>query len=164
MAFLSHDISMLRLFETFLENTPQLVLFLHGVLRTNRAEPSQGEGRGGAVRGAQARDQSRFGQDGLSRGCKTLSCPYFRFSDVVLLHCSFRQCETQPWAWAGRVELRDPMVVPLRAPQRLRVRREVGSLLGSGKMLMWMWRVQWSPPKGHFAAHPGVRKSQVLLQ
>lgn len=46
MAFLSHDISMLRLFETFLENTPQLVLFLHGVLRTNKAEPSQGEGRG----------------------------------------------------------------------------------------------------------------------
>lgn len=46
MAFLSHDISMLRLFETFLENTPQLVLLLYGVLRTNKAEPSQGEGGG----------------------------------------------------------------------------------------------------------------------
>ncbi|XP_065506679.1 XK-related protein 8 isoform X2 [Caloenas nicobarica] len=44
MAFLSHDISMLRLFETFLENTPQLVLLLYGVLRTNKAEPSQGLG------------------------------------------------------------------------------------------------------------------------
>lgn len=52
VAFLSHDISMLRLFETFLENTPQLVLLLYGVLQTNKAEPSQGED-GGAV-GVQA--------------------------------------------------------------------------------------------------------------
>ncbi|NXX22915.1 XKR8 protein, partial [Podargus strigoides] len=44
MAFLSHDISMLRLFETFLENTPQLTLLLYVILRTNRAEPSQGLG------------------------------------------------------------------------------------------------------------------------
>ncbi|NXN92566.1 XKR8 protein, partial [Rhinopomastus cyanomelas] len=44
MAFLSHDISMLRLFETFLENTPQLTLLLYVVLRTNKAEPSQGLG------------------------------------------------------------------------------------------------------------------------
>lgn len=46
MAFLSHDISMLRLFETFLENTPQLTLLLYVILRTNKAEPSQGEGAG----------------------------------------------------------------------------------------------------------------------
>ncbi|NWV02116.1 XKR8 protein, partial [Upupa epops] len=44
MAFLSHDISMLRLFETFLENTPQLTLLLYVVLQTNKAEPSQGLG------------------------------------------------------------------------------------------------------------------------
>ncbi|NXQ91845.1 XKR8 protein, partial [Nyctibius grandis] len=44
MAFLSHDISMLRLFETFLENTPQLTLLLYVILRTNKAEPSQGLG------------------------------------------------------------------------------------------------------------------------
>lgn len=46
MAFLSHDISMLRLFETFLENTPQLTLLLYIILRTNKAELSQGEGSG----------------------------------------------------------------------------------------------------------------------
>ncbi|XP_033925293.1 XK-related protein 8 [Melopsittacus undulatus] len=44
MAFLCHDISMLRLFETFLENTPQLTLLLHVILQTNRAEPLQGLG------------------------------------------------------------------------------------------------------------------------
>ncbi|NXU07265.1 XKR8 protein, partial [Buphagus erythrorhynchus] len=44
MAFLSHDISMLRLFETFLENTPQLTLLLYIILRTNKAEFSQGLG------------------------------------------------------------------------------------------------------------------------
>ncbi|NXL31190.1 XKR8 protein, partial [Glaucidium brasilianum] len=44
MAFLSHDISMLRLFETFLENTPQLTLLLYVILQTNKAEPSQGLG------------------------------------------------------------------------------------------------------------------------
>ncbi|KFP21737.1 XK-related protein 8, partial [Egretta garzetta] len=44
MAFLSHDISMLRLFETFLENTPQLTLLLYVMLWTNKAEPSQGLG------------------------------------------------------------------------------------------------------------------------
>ncbi|NWH67179.1 XKR8 protein, partial [Geococcyx californianus] len=44
IAFLSHDISMLRLFETFLENTPQLTLLLYVILRTNKAEPSQGLG------------------------------------------------------------------------------------------------------------------------
>ncbi|KAM6996042.1 XK-related protein 8 [Passerculus sandwichensis] len=44
MAFISHDISMLRLFETFLENTPQLTLLLYIVLRTNKAEISQGLG------------------------------------------------------------------------------------------------------------------------
>lgn len=43
MAFLSHDISMLRLFETFLENAPQLTLLLYVILRTNKAEPSQCE-------------------------------------------------------------------------------------------------------------------------
>lgn len=55
MAFLSHDISMLRLFETFLENTPQLTLLLYIILRTNKAEFSQGEGsgaKGGGCRGA----------------------------------------------------------------------------------------------------------------
>ncbi|XP_032855587.2 XK-related protein 8 [Tyto alba] len=44
MAFLSHDISMLRLFKTFLENTPQLTLILYVILQTNKAEPSQGLG------------------------------------------------------------------------------------------------------------------------
>ncbi|NXS42921.1 XKR8 protein, partial [Balaeniceps rex] len=44
MAFLSHDISMLRLFETFLENTPQLTLLLYVILQTNEAEPYQGLG------------------------------------------------------------------------------------------------------------------------
>ncbi|NXK85939.1 XKR8 protein, partial [Formicarius rufipectus] len=44
LAFLSHDISMLRLFETFLENTPQLTLLLYTVLQTNKAELSQGLG------------------------------------------------------------------------------------------------------------------------
>ncbi|NWZ39089.1 XKR8 protein, partial [Brachypodius atriceps] len=48
MAFLSHDISMLRLFETFLENTPQLTLLLYIILRTNKAELSQGLGMGTA--------------------------------------------------------------------------------------------------------------------
>ncbi|KAJ7413191.1 XK-related protein 8 [Willisornis vidua] len=48
MAFLSHDISMLRLFETFLENTPQLTLLLYVILRTNKAELSQGLGIGTA--------------------------------------------------------------------------------------------------------------------
>ncbi|KAM6239876.1 XK-related protein 8 [Porphyrio hochstetteri] len=44
MAFLSHDISMLRLFRTFLENSPQLTLLLYIILRTNKAELSQGLG------------------------------------------------------------------------------------------------------------------------
>ncbi|NWH94759.1 XKR8 protein, partial [Aegithalos caudatus] len=48
MAFLSHDISMLRLFETFLENTPQLTLLLYIILQTNKAELSQGLGMGTA--------------------------------------------------------------------------------------------------------------------
>ncbi|XP_029475035.1 XK-related protein 8 isoform X2 [Rhinatrema bivittatum] len=38
VCFLSQDISMLRLFETFLENTPQLTLMLYIILRTNKAE------------------------------------------------------------------------------------------------------------------------------
>ncbi|XP_067386874.1 XK-related protein 8 [Emydura macquarii macquarii] len=42
--FLSHDISMLRLFETFLESTPQLTLVLTIILHTNKAEPFQGLG------------------------------------------------------------------------------------------------------------------------
>jgi len=63
MAFLSHDISMLRLFETFLENTPQLTLLLYVILRTNKAEPSQGEGaRGCGLGGDRA--------DGLSGSCR----------------------------------------------------------------------------------------------
>lgn len=49
MAFLTHDISMLRLFETFLENAPQLALLLYSVLRSNKAEPSQGAGPGWGV-------------------------------------------------------------------------------------------------------------------
>uniref|UniRef100_A0A8C8RVI1 XK-related protein n=1 Tax=Pelusios castaneus TaxID=367368 RepID=A0A8C8RVI1_9SAUR len=42
--FLTHDISMLRLFETFLENTPQLTLVLAIILHTNKAELFQGLG------------------------------------------------------------------------------------------------------------------------
>lgn len=66
MAFLSHDISMLRLFETFLENTPQLTLLLYIILRTNKAELSQGEGSG-----AKGGDLGvRVGLDGaFQRGC-----------------------------------------------------------------------------------------------
>ncbi|NWI63490.1 XKR8 protein, partial [Todus mexicanus] len=44
IAFLSHDISMLRLFETFLENTPQLTLLLYVILQTNEVELFQGLG------------------------------------------------------------------------------------------------------------------------
>ncbi|NXJ70343.1 XKR8 protein, partial [Rostratula benghalensis] len=44
IAFLSHDISMLRLFKTFLENTPQLTLLLYVILQTNKAKPFQGLG------------------------------------------------------------------------------------------------------------------------
>uniref|UniRef100_A0A8D0GIF5 XK-related protein n=1 Tax=Sphenodon punctatus TaxID=8508 RepID=A0A8D0GIF5_SPHPU len=43
-AFLSHDISMLRLFETFLESAPQLTLVLYVILSTNKVEISQGLG------------------------------------------------------------------------------------------------------------------------
>ncbi|XP_025046376.2 XK-related protein 8 [Pelodiscus sinensis] len=42
--FLSHDISMLRLFETFLESAPQLTLAVAIVLHTNKLEPFQGLG------------------------------------------------------------------------------------------------------------------------
>jgi hypothetical protein len=41
--FLSLDISMLRLFETFLETTPQLTLVLAIVLQSGRAEYFQCE-------------------------------------------------------------------------------------------------------------------------
>lgn len=41
--FLSLDISMLRLFETFLEKTPQLVLVLAIILQSGRAEYYQCE-------------------------------------------------------------------------------------------------------------------------
>ncbi|XP_070620985.1 XK-related protein 8 [Erythrolamprus reginae] len=36
--FLSHDVSLLRLFETFLESAPQLVLVIYIILHTNQAE------------------------------------------------------------------------------------------------------------------------------
>ncbi|XP_053122981.1 XK-related protein 8 [Hemicordylus capensis] len=39
--FLSHDISLLRLFETFLESAPQLTLLLYVMLCTNKAQPFQ---------------------------------------------------------------------------------------------------------------------------
>lgn len=39
--FLSHDISLLRLFETFLESAPQLILVLYIIIRTNKAETFQ---------------------------------------------------------------------------------------------------------------------------
>ncbi|KAF7242326.1 XK-related protein 8 [Varanus komodoensis] len=38
VVFLSHDISMLRLFETFLESAPQLTLVLYVILHTSKAE------------------------------------------------------------------------------------------------------------------------------
>lgn len=41
--FLSHDISMLRLFETFLETAPQLTFVLYVILQTNEIELFQGE-------------------------------------------------------------------------------------------------------------------------
>uniref|UniRef100_A0A7M4FTK3 XK-related protein n=2 Tax=Crocodylus porosus TaxID=8502 RepID=A0A7M4FTK3_CROPO len=42
--FLSHDISMLRLFETFLETAPQLTFVLYVILQTNKIELFQGFG------------------------------------------------------------------------------------------------------------------------
>ncbi|KAM3829828.1 XK-related protein 8 [Vipera latastei] len=36
--FLSHDVSLLRLFETFLESAPQLILVIYIILHTNQAE------------------------------------------------------------------------------------------------------------------------------
>ncbi|XP_066494614.1 XK-related protein 8 [Tiliqua scincoides] len=39
--FLSHDISLLRLFETFLESAPQLTLVLYIIFRTSKAETFQ---------------------------------------------------------------------------------------------------------------------------
>ncbi|XP_007434921.1 XK-related protein 8 [Python bivittatus] len=36
--FLSHDVSLLRLFETFLESAPQLILVIYIILRTSQAE------------------------------------------------------------------------------------------------------------------------------
>ncbi|XP_014804654.1 PREDICTED: XK-related protein 8 isoform X2 [Calidris pugnax] len=81
IAFLSHDISMLRLFETFLENTPQLTLLLYVILRTNKAEPFQGEARRGAA-GVQA-EQAWTGQIGCPWGCRTLFvCPCLRTGDL----------------------------------------------------------------------------------
>lgn len=41
--FLSHDVSLLRLFETFLESAPQLILVIYIILHTNQAEIFQGE-------------------------------------------------------------------------------------------------------------------------
>lgn len=41
--FLSHDISLLRLFETFLESAPQLVLGLYIILHMSKAETFQSE-------------------------------------------------------------------------------------------------------------------------
>lgn len=88
MAFLSHDISMLRLFETFLENTPQLTLLLYVMLWTNKAEPSQGEGpgaRGGELQwGRLAVRESLDGTDQMGclgaagPGRTHLICPYLR--------------------------------------------------------------------------------------
>lgn len=54
--FLTHDISLLRLFETFLESTPQLILVLYIILHMNKAETFQGECRttGGAGGGGAA--------------------------------------------------------------------------------------------------------------
>ncbi|NXA41197.1 XKR8 protein, partial [Eudromia elegans] len=44
LAFQSHDISLLRLAQSFVENAPQLVLLLYVALRTGQAEPAQGVG------------------------------------------------------------------------------------------------------------------------
>ncbi|KFO88598.1 XK-related protein 8, partial [Buceros rhinoceros silvestris] len=44
MAFLSHDISMLRLFETFLENAPPLPLLHYVIRRSNKGQTIQGLG------------------------------------------------------------------------------------------------------------------------
>nr|XP_008120934.1 PREDICTED: XK-related protein 8-like [Anolis carolinensis] len=41
--FLSHDISLLRLFETFLESAPQLTLMLYIILHTNKVAIFQSE-------------------------------------------------------------------------------------------------------------------------
>ncbi|KAG7219408.1 hypothetical protein INR49_002840 [Caranx melampygus] len=40
--YLTHDLSMLRLIETFCESAPQLTLMIYVMLRTNRADRSRG--------------------------------------------------------------------------------------------------------------------------
>lgn len=84
MAFLSHDISMLRLFETFLENTPQLTLLLYIILQTNKAELSQGEGAG--ARGGGCRLGLRVALGGADqRGCPGAGGPS---KTLVVSFCS----------------------------------------------------------------------------
>ncbi|MEQ2218568.1 hypothetical protein XENOCAPTIV_005051, partial [Xenoophorus captivus] len=41
--YLTHDLSMLRLIETFCESTPQLILMIYVMLRTNKARTVQCE-------------------------------------------------------------------------------------------------------------------------
>ncbi|XP_064408224.1 XK-related protein 8 [Latimeria chalumnae] len=43
--YYSHDLSMLRLFETFLESVPQVILTVCIILHTSKIEPSQGLGK-----------------------------------------------------------------------------------------------------------------------
>ncbi|KPP62010.1 hypothetical protein Z043_119838 [Scleropages formosus] len=50
LTYMTHDLSMLRLIETFCESVPQLTLVLYIVLRTNQADLLQGEYRGHALR------------------------------------------------------------------------------------------------------------------
>ncbi|NWS75919.1 XKR8 protein, partial [Crotophaga sulcirostris] len=69
VVFLSHDISLLHLFKTFLENAPQLTLLLYTILHTNRAEPSQGEGLGGVRLNPLGQTKSVVGPS------RTLPCP-----------------------------------------------------------------------------------------
>lgn len=87
MAFLSHDISMLRLFETFLENTPQLTLLLYVILQTDKAEPSQGEGSGAGEGGC--------GGTGLD-GTDQMGCPGPAGSSRTLFVCSCLRCHPSP--------------------------------------------------------------------
>lgn len=185
MAFLSHDISMLRLFETFLENTPQLTLLLYIILRTNKAEPSQGEGsgaRGGGLRGC--RPEVRAGLGGTDQmGCagaagpsRTLSLLEVSFFSHIApsLGVTHRRVDPCPalacphelcWAWGGRVEAGGPLwSFPYMPQERLRVRREIRSPLGSGEMPLWMWAEGGAQAAEEVLRCPSWGGEQVLLQ
>lgn len=97
MAFLSHDISMLRLFETFLENAPQLTLLLYVILRTNKAEPFQGEGSGPGEGAAGLDETGQLGCLGLQD--LVGHCSSVLAGDVSSLMSLLLTWHTGGWTW-----------------------------------------------------------------